>query len=619
MIREKIIKALQEITGQQNVDLEVPEVSEHGDYSTNVAMVMFGNRDEILRQDQGDKSDLRILFDFSNTKSPRELAEKIREKILKQVKDDGSDWLERIEVAGPGFINFYLSKKVLVRCITDIHKDADRYGYSDLGKGRTVIVEYSSPNIAKPFTVGHLRSTVIGDAIANLYEAIGWTVLRDNHLGDWGTQFGKQVYAIKNLGEGTKEKNIEKINNSENPVRELVALYVEFHQKAEEDTSLEEKAREWFKKLEEGDSEARDIWQMCIDWSWKEFERIYNLLGVSFSKEFNGGKGLGESFFEDKMRSVVEELQTKKLLKEGEGGAKLVFFDNEKYPPAMILKSDGTTLYHTRDLATDKYRKEKYNPDMIINEVGSEQILYFRQLYEIEETLGWFTKGQRVHVAHGLVRFKDKKMSTRKGNVVWLEEILKRAGEKATEKMEKAKKHSKNIGTDETQLGMDIGVGAIKYNDLKRDPKSEIIFDWDEILNMEGNSGPYLQYTYARTRSVLRKLQVTGDKLKERFFAIAQNDGGDELSINDKESALIRAFIHFPEVVQSAAENYSPNLLCNYLYDLAQRYNTFYNAHRIINADDEKVRVFRIALSEAAGQILKNGLNLLGIKAPERM
>jgi arginyl-tRNA synthetase len=579
MIKDQLEKVL-------GYGVEATENPEFGDYSSNVAL---------------------------SHKPPREYAEELVKKL--KADPDLLKIVEKIEVAGPGFINFWLKKDVLLNNLIQIASEKEKYGTSDSGKGKTVIVEYSSPNIAKPFTIGHLRSTVIGDAVANLLQETGWKVMRDNHLGDWGTQFGKMIYAIKAWGDE------EKITKSDNPVKDLVELYVKFHEEAERDDSLDEKARGWFKKLENGDTEARRIWQECINWSLVEFDRIYNVLGVAFSQEFEGGQGLGESFFESRMKSVIDELEKDKLLKIGEGGAKLVFFAKDKYPPAMILKKDGATLYHTRDLAADKYRLEKYNPDLIINEVGSEQSLYFQQLFEIEKLLGWFKDGQRVHVGHGLVRFREGKMSTRKGNVVWMDEVLEEARERAFNLGSKrqdtnwgdtfveTKSKKKGVPTRKMSEIMNISdvvaVGAMKYNDLKRDPKTDIVFDWDEILNMEGNSGPYLQYTIARTNSVLAKAQ------NKRMGEYANN-----LKLDNEELAILRSLSRFSEVIAGAAKNYSPNLLCNYLFDLASKYNSFYNKDKIIGSENEE---FRLTLTAGTGQVLKNGLKLLGIEAPERM
>ncbi len=557
--------------------VEATENADFGDYTANVAL---------------------------SHKPPREYAESLVQKL--KTDKELAKIVDRIEVAGPGFINFWLTGTILVNELGKIQKEKEKYGTSDSGRGKTAIVEYSSPNIAKPFTIGHLRSTIIGDAIANLLEATGYRVYRDNHLGDWGTQFGKMIYAIKTWGDETK------IEKSKNPVKELVDLYVKFHEEAGKDEALEDAAREWFRRLETGDAEARRIWKKCIEWSFIEFDRIYGVLGVSFSKEFEGGRGLGESFFETRMKEVVDELKDKNLLKAGEDGAKLVFFEGdlpvqaEKYPPLMIIKKDGATLYATRDLATDKYRKEKYDPDLIINEVGSEQTLYFRQVFETEKLLGWFKDDQRVHVGHGLIRFKEGKMSTRKGNAIWMDEVIDEA-------VERAKKH----GSETKKLAETVAVGALKYNDLKRDPATNIVFDWDEVLNMEGNSGPYLQYTVARANSVLAKANDISH--------IAYKSSVISHMLNEEELGVLRSLSRFSEIIAGAAKTYSPNLLCNYLYDLAQKYNSFYNKYRILSSsstsevEQPQKSEFRVILTSATGQVLKNGLRLLGIGTPERM
>lgn len=551
MIKNQLEKAL-------GFAVEATENPIFGDYSSNVAL---------------------------SHKPPREYAEELVKKLKKN--EDLLKLVEKIDVAAGGFINFWLKKDVLLSNLIQINSDKEKYGTLTLGKGKLAIVEYSSPNIAKPFGVGHLRSTVIGDAIANLMEATGWKVMRDNHLGDWGTQFGKMIYAIKTWGDE------EEIKNSNSPVGELVKLYVKFHKASETDESLEDAARAWFKKLEDGDPEARRIWQECVDWSWVEFNKVYELLGIKFSKDFNGGRGFGESFFETRMKSVIDELNAKKLLKIGEGGAKLVFFEKDKYPPAMIIKKDGATLYHTRDLATDKYRLEKYNPDLIINEVGSEQSLYFQQLFEIELILGWYKEGTRIHVGHGLYLMDGKKMSTRAGKTIELNEIL-------TEAIERARK----LGNETTTNAKAVGIGAIKYFDLLHQPMTNINFDWDRMFALEGNSGPYLQYTVARTNSVLTKVKAKNENSK-----ITNDLSGEELGV-------LRNLIRFSEVIDTAAKNYSPNLLCNYLYDLAQKYNSFYNKEKIIGSESEE---FRLSLTAATGQVLKNGLKILGIETPESM
>ncbi len=575
LITDLVTKALKDLD-LPLVDFSVthPKEESYGDYSVNVAMILAKR----MGPPTGEVN-----------KNPRDLAQKIVEAINKD--PSFVEQFEKADVAGPGFINFYLKKEFF---IGQLEKSLEEgYGHNETGAGKLAIVEYSSPNIAKPFTIGHLRSTVIGDAVANLLVANGWRVLRDNHLGDWGTQFGKQIAAIKRWG------SITEIGQAENPVKELVALYVKFHEEAEKDPALNDEARLWFKKLEDGDKEARDLWQMCIDWSWKEFARIYELLGVHHSPEFNGGRGLGESFFENKMGVVLDILSKQDWYKEGKEGAKLVFFPNDKYSPAMILKKDGATLYHTRDLATDKYRLETYHPDLIINEVGAEQELYFQQLYEIEKMLGWYSEGQRVHVKHGMYRFAEGKMSTRKGNVIWLEEVLDEAIKRAGE-----------LGKNGAKVAREVGIGALKWNDLKGETRRDIVFDWEQVMNMQGDSGPYIQYTFARTQSLLRKAGITRVKPSQEVDRVVVMQG---LNPCIEEMSILRWIYRYPEVVAEAGLKYAPHLVATYIYELAQRFNTFYNKHEILKTPS------RLVLTEAVGKILESGLSLLGIQAPAEM
>lgn len=548
--------------------IETPEDENFGDYSSNIALVAS----KILKKNSYD------------------LAQELIGKL--EVGGQQLGIIEKVEAVKPGFINFWISKDYLFSQLKQILEQKEKFGSKSQNLNKKVIVEYSSPNIAKPFTVGHLRSTIIGCAIANLLAANGWKVYRDNHVGDWGTQFGKQIYAIKTWGD---EKKIEQ---SENPVKDLVALYVRFHEEAAKNPELEEKAREWFKKLENGNIEARRLWKKCVDWSLKEFKKIYQELGIEFTE--NNGLGYSEAFFEDKIQPVIKELREKKLLRESDD-AELVFFPKDKFPPLMILKKDGTTLYATRDLATDKFRLEKYGKDvLIINEVGNEQSLYFKQLFEVEEILEWIKDGQRIHKKHGLYRFKDEKMSTRKGNAIWLKDVLR-----------EAKKRALNLSSEKTsEIAGKVAIGAIKWNDLKRTSEQDIVFDWDEILNMQGDSGPYIQYAYVRTQSVLHKTSNNKQLTTNRKLEVS----GQKLEV--EEVSLLRALSKFPEIVELAGEKFAPNILCNYLFDLAQKFNLFYQKHKIIGSSQED---FRLMLTAGIGQVLKNGLNLLGIEAPEKM
>lgn len=534
--------------------IEHPTQTEHGDFATNAALVIAKKQ----------------------SVNSHKLATKIVHKILTKKHE----MLEKVEVAGPGFINFFLSKKYFVDNIIDIQKKGETYGSLQIGENKTVIVEFSSPNIAKPFTIGHLRSTIIGDAIARILTFSGYSVLRDNHLGDWGTQFGKQIVALKKWGSD------EDLKRAENPVKYLVDLYVRFHAEAEKDPTLEDEARSWFLKLERGDKEARKIWKECVDWSMAQFDKLYEMLDVKFDMM------LGESFFEDKMGPVLDELQKKGLAKESQG-ALLVFFPHDKYPPLMVRKKDGATLYATRDLATDRYRIQTWGKDiMIINEVGAEQSLYFKQIFETEEMLGYLKKSQRIHIGHGMMRFKEGKMSTRKGNTVWLEDVLAEAVKRAS--------------AFNPKVAKEVGIGALKYNDLKRESSKDVMFVWDDVLNLKGNSGPYLQYTYARAQSVLKKAAT--QKLTAETPSFLKN-----IEI----TAVERLLCEFPEVVERTTREYAPHHICTYIFELGQAFNTYYATNQIIQAGE--LTGYRLLLTQAVAQVMKNSLTLLGIQTPETM
>ena len=553
--KDQIVNSLQGVTGIKEINLEFPENPQFGDYTTNVAM--------ISAKENGD--------------NPRKLAETIVEKLDKD--STLAKIIEKIEIAGPGFINFWLKKDVLVDNLIHIDQAKEKYGTSTTGKGKTVVIDYSSPNIAKPFGIGHLRSTIIGQAIYNLYKFLGYEVVGDNHLGDWGTQFGKLLYMIE----------AEKVTDFD--IAKLEELYVKFHKLAEEDSSLEERAREWFKKLEEGDKEARSVWKKCVDVSMSEFEKVYDLLGVKTDFVF------GESYYESEMNQMMDDPAIKKHLSKGEDGALIIDLSKAGMEtPLMFLKSDGGTTYATRDLATIKFRVRKWDPETIIYEVGAEQAFYFKQLFAAARLMGLVRDSTVfVHTAHGLYLASDgKKFSTRKGKTIKLEEVL-----------DEAIKRAKKLGDGGEAVSQEVGIGAIKYFDLMHSVKSDVVFDWEKIMNMEGNSGPYLQYTVARTNSVLSKSTLKDISL--------QGDYGD---FNEEELTVLRSLVRFQEIVELAAESYSPNLLCNYLYDLAQKFNGFYNKHKIIEGENEK---FRLVLTSGVGQVLKNGLKILGISTPERM
>jgi len=578
-IKEQLTKGLEmalKSTGITNpsVHMEHPEDISHGDFSTNCALVYSKQLGTI----------------------PKSLAEKVIAEFKKEIlKDEDLEKnIELVSIAGPGFINIKISRSYFIKETQSILDQKEKYGKQEIGKGKTVLVEYSSPNIAKPFTVGHLRSTIIGDTIANILHFLGYKVMRDNHLGDWGTQFGKLMVALDKWG------NLDEIEKNKTPMRELVELYVRFHDEVErlekedkddEVKSLEDEARAKFGLLESGDKEAKKIWKKCVDLSLVEFDNIYKKLRVEpFTTQ------IGESFFatEEMSKKVLKELETKNLVKESDG-AQMVFFENDKFPPLMVRKSDGSSIYATRDLATDLYRKENYDKNLvIINEVGSEQTLYFRQLFEIENLLGWFKEGERIHVTHGLYRFKDGKMSTRKGDVIWLDDLL-----------EEAISRAKKINPESAE---DVALAALKFNDLKRDSNQDIIFDWEEMMNTTGDSGPYLQYSATRANSVVEKAKSLN------ISSTLKNDPEDSKQAENLEKLLVR----FGETVERAGKEYKPNILTNYLIELGSQFNTFYGSG-VIADDKNKDASHKVALTKAFAIVMENGLKLLGIKVPKRM
>ena len=575
---ENLIKeALKNLGINEDVSFSVehPDDLNNGDYSTNVAMVCA----KALKS------------------NPKELAEKILKGLNQISPTPGVGEIEKIEIAGPGFINFYLSREFFTEKVKEILEKGEGWGRNNKGENKKVIVEYSSPNIAKPFTIGHLRSTIIGDSIARILSFSGFKVIRDNHLGDWGTQFGKLIVALKKWGD------LNEIEKSETPIKLLVDLYVKFHDEAERDNSLEDEARACFAKLEKKDEEITNIWKKCIEMSKKEFDRIYSKLNVSpFDTEY------GESFFEDKMGLVIDDVKEKGLGKESEGAFIIEFGEEKKLPPLLLLKKDGSSLYGLRDLAADRFRKKEYGDDIkIINEVGSEQIGYFRQIIEAEKMLGYFTDGQRVHVPHGLYRFSEGKMSTRKGNVIWLDDIINEAEKRAGEINEETKEV--------------VAIGALKFNDLKRDSLGDIIFNWEEVLNIKGDSGPYLQYSAVRANSILEKSKSfdLGDK-KAKSSGVGSPDASNEAfrDIPENITDLEKLLYQFPEIVEYSYGELAPHHIAIYLTKLASEFNTFYGNTQILT-EENKYMNYHLNLIKSFYQTMKNGLWLLGIEIPERM
>ncbi len=488
-----------------------------------------------------------------------------------------NDLVEKTEFVA-GFVNIWLNKNVLVDEAIKIESKQWQKDLAKTGKEKTMVIDYSAPNIAKPFGIGHLRSTNIGQALYNIYHTLGWKCIGDNHIGDWGTQFGKLIVAIKKWN--TKELDSMTINDLED-------LYVRFHRESEKDEMLVDEARDWFLKLEKGESEAVKIWKKCIEISIREFDKVYKLLGVKIDQT------LGESFYQDKIPEVIKIMEEKGLVKESQG-AKIVEFPN--MPPAMVIKSNGATTYFTRDMATVKYRIDTWNPDLIIYEIGADQELHCRQIFETARLIGY--KSKFYHVAHGLIRWKDGKFSTRKGSTIHLMEVIDKA-------IEEAKRIAPTNSEEKLKA---VAIGAIKFNDLATDPKKDIIFDWEKVMSMDGNSGPYLQYTYARCQSVLDKSTISN------LQSTIKNN--ELININEEEAVLLRYFYQYEEKIGEAAERFSPAVLAEYLINLARKYNEFYGKWRIVGEKEESQRAW---LTERTATILKHGLTILGIEVLEKM
>ncbi|WP_270308932.1 arginine--tRNA ligase [Streptococcus koreensis] len=512
-------------------------------------------------------------------KAPQAIAADIAEKI------DASHF-EKVVATGP-YVNFFLDKsQISDQVIKSVIQAGADYGQQEEGQGANVTIDLSSPNIAKPFSVGHLRSTVIGDAISNIYKKMGYNTIKINHLGDWGKQFGLLMVAYKKWG---SKEAVEA-----NPIDELLKLYVRINAEIENDPALDDEGRLWFKKLEDGDPEATELWQWFRDESLVEFNRIYKLLGVEFDS-LNG-----EAFYNDKMDEAVQILEEKGLLKESKG-ASIVELDDVNLPPAMIKKSDGATLYITRDIATAIYRARTYNFVKNIYVVGQEQSNHFRQLKAVLKKMGFEWSYDMIHVDFGLVTKNRQKLSTRKGNIILLEPTLQEAISRAKAQIEEKNPELEN----KEEVAHAVGVGAVKFYDLKTDRRNGYDFDLEAMVSFEGETGPYVQYAYARIQSILRKANFTPS-------------ADATYSLSDPESwEIIKLLQDFSRVVKRAAENYDPSLIAKYAINLAQAFNKYYAHTRIL--DESPERDSRLALSYSTAVVLKEALRLLGVDAPDKM
>ena len=518
-------------------------------------------------------------------KAPPAIANEIKEKI------EAVEEIEKIEVAG-GYLNFFINKSILAKEVLEEISKAEQYGKSEIGKEKNIVIDYSAPNIAKPFHIGHLRSTVIGGALYNIYKYFGYNVTGVNHLGDYGTQFGKLIEGYKMWG---KEYDIEK-----DPINELTKIYIRINEACKNDEQILENCRNNFKKLEDGDSYCVEIWKKFRELSLQEFQKVYDLLGSKFDS-WNG-----ESFYSDKMPEVIEILEKTGKLIESQGAKIIDLEDKGINTPCIIEKSNGSTTYATRDLAAILYRARTYDFDKALYVTSYEQVLHFKQVFEVAKLLGLdekYTKGLE-HVSFGMVLLPEGKMSTREGNIIKLEDLLNEAISRAQEIIEQKNPELEN----KEEVAKKVGIGAVIFNDMSASRIKDEVFDWNTILNFQGETGPYVQYTYVRTKSVLEKAGYL-PKIEE----VKVENLADEYSL-----AILKLIYNFEDVLIQVTDKNEPSILARYLIDLAKAYSSFYNENKII-VEDKDIQNARVYLTYAVSEVLKQGANLLGIQMPEKM
>jgi arginyl-tRNA synthetase len=563
---EKVVAGLELEDTNIPVIITVPDMM-FGDYATNLSLMLAKKL----------------------KRNPKQIAE----QIIANVKelDEQKVFSEITELKG--FINFRISQQTLLKNLSAILEQKDEYGKSDLGRNKTVVVEYFQNNVAKPPHVGHLRSAVQGDSLLRIFKMLGFNAISDTHIGDWGTQFGILIYAFKTLG---NKEVIEK-----DPINELNKLYVEMSNQIEKDPELKEKGKAEFKKLEEGNKENRELWQWFVDESLKDFERYRQLLGLQ-QFDYN----LGESFYEDNMPAVVKEFEEKGLVCIGETGEKYVDLEDYKLGRCILVKSDGATTYHLRDFATYLYRKKEFDFYKNLYVVDNRQSHHFKQLFKVLELAGYPAESDSVHIDLGFMSLPSGAISTRKGTVISLQNLIDEAEKRALKIIEE-----KNPGLEnKSEVAKKVGIAAIKYFDLAHNRKSTFVFEWDKALSFEGDTGPYLQYTHARIHGILRTGNVAKDSL---------SDAAADLNLQELEIDVLRKLQQFTQTLEAVLQNYMSHYLCTYLFELAQIFNRFYQAVNVLKEPNEQLRDFRLQLACATAQVIKNGLYLLGVNAPEAM
>lgn len=559
---QKNVKSIFDINS--NIEIQSSNKKGFGDFSTNFAMV-----------------NSKILG-----KNPRDIAQNLIDNFSE------NNLIEKLEIAGPGFINIFLKEKFINNEFKKIGNE--NYDFSFLDNDKKIIIDYSSPNIAKRMHIGHLRSTIIGDSVKRILNFTGFETIADNHIGDWGTQFGKLIVGYSNW--------LDKKNYETDPIEELERIYVKFSIESEKNPELENIAREELRKLQSGDEKNNKLWHEFIDISLKEYDKIYKRLDIKFDL-YNG-----ESFYNNMMSNIIDELISKNIATEDQDALVVFFDESTNLHPCIVQKKDGSFLYSTSDLATIKYRKEVLHIDKAIYITDERQQDHFKQIFKISELLGGDFDYDKIHVWFGIMRFKDEIFSSRKGNVIKLNDLLDEAKQKVRETVEEK---NPSIPDEEKELISEIvGTGAIKYFDLSQNRTSPIIFEWEKVLSFEGNTGPYLQYTYARIMSIFRKLKDENINYDENSDIVLESD-------TEKDLALI--LLNFPNIVVKASETYRPNLIADYLFETAKTFNTFYNSKSIMKEQNEAVMNSRIVLTSKTARILKTGLDLLGMKTVDRM
>ena len=571
-LQTELLKIAQEHYQLTSQDVELTPTRDlaHGDYTTNAA--------------------LRVASRWGVP--PRQAAEVLLEQL--KISKTVNALCSRVEVAGPGFINFWLKHSWLIGHLSEFTNPKDRA----VARGQRVLVDYSSPNIAKPMHIGHIRSTIIGQALVNMYQALGAKVVGVNHLGDWGTQFGKLIAAFKLWG--------NRAALHKQPIEEMLKLYVKFHEVAVEQPELEKNGQEEFRKLEQGDRANRALWNWFKRESLREFNALYKRLGVKFTYI------TGESFYEPKLKGVVNDLLKRRLAIKNADGSIVVHLESANLPPCLVQKSDGASLYVTRDLATIQYRWQRFKPTKFLYVVANQQALHFEQLFAVASQAGYVGRNAELeHIKFGLVLGEDgQKLATREGRIIKLEDVLAEAVTRAKKIVDN--KNPKLSARERAHIAEVVGVGAVKYNDLSQNRHSDIAFNWDKMLSLEGNSAPYLQYTYVRLKSIMRKAGVTKPAVKKV--------GGEALQqvLTERDINMLRLLSRYPDAISRAVRENGPHLLAGYIYELANAVNSYYHDSPVLNAG-AILRPFRLTMVSSAAAVLKEGLGILGIATVEQM